>query len=109
MKRLFALTAILAVAATVALTGCGRPHTHEHEPTVAIPATLPGEICVVSGDKLGSMGDPVDYTHQGNTIRLCCAHCIEAFEKDPAKYVAALKAGKAPATHAPHHHDNGDH
>ena len=51
----------------------------------------PLTTCVVSGEKLGSMGDPVIVTHEGTEVRLCCASCIEKFEADPALYLEKLK------------------
>lgn len=61
----------------------------------AQPAT-----CVVSGEKLGSMGKPVSYVHKeagkpDRVITLCCTSCIDDFQKDPAKYLAKLDAAAA--------------
>ena len=53
--------------------------------------TYPIEICVVSEKKLGSMGDPVEYDHEGTTVKFCCDHCIPKFKEDPDTYVAKLK------------------
>jgi len=50
----------------------------------------PLDTCMVTGQKLGSMGDPVEYVYKNRLIRFCCAGCIDAFKKDPAKYVATL-------------------
>lgn len=60
-------------------------------------AKEPGETCIVSGEKLGSMGEPVEYIVANRLVRLCCAGCIKGFEKEPAKYLLALdqQAGAA--------------
>jgi YHS domain-containing protein len=50
----------------------------------------PLETCVVTGQRLGSMGDPVDYIYENHLVRFCCAGCVKAFEKEPAKYMAML-------------------
>lgn len=50
----------------------------------------PLETCVVSGQKLGSMGEPVEYVHDNRLVRLCCKGCISAVEKDPAKHLTEL-------------------
>jgi len=50
----------------------------------------PLDTCMVTGQKLGSMGDPVEYVHKNRLIRFCCGGCIDAFKKDPAKYLATL-------------------
>jgi YHS domain-containing protein len=53
-------------------------------------SSYPIDFCVVSGEKLGSMGDPIKYQHEGREVQFCCGGCIASFEKDPAKYLAAL-------------------
>lgn len=57
-------------------------------------ANYPVEICVVSGQKLGGMGEPVDYVVGNRLVRFCCGSCPAAFFKDPAKYLAKLDAAK---------------
>jgi hypothetical protein len=46
--------------------------------------------CVVSGEALGSMGDPVIIHHEGAEVRLCCKGCVKKFNADPAKYLEKL-------------------
>ena len=48
--------------------------------------------CPVSGDKLGEMGKPYILVYQGQEIKLCCSGCKKDFDKDPAKYVARIRA-----------------
>ena len=43
--------------------------------------------CIVTGNKLGSMGDPVSFQHAGKTYKVCCAPCIKKFNKNPEKYI----------------------
>lgn len=50
----------------------------------------PLDTCVVTGEKLGGMGDPVDYVFGDRLVRFCCAGCIKDFKADPAKYIAKL-------------------
>lgn len=52
----------------------------------------PLSTCVVSGDKLGSMGDAVDYVHGGRLIRFCCNGCIADFKSDPDKFLEMIDA-----------------
>ncbi len=57
----------------------------------------PVDICVTSGDKLGSMGKSPEYIYRvdGKPDRLlifCCDGCEEDFMKEPAKYLAVLDA-----------------
>ena len=55
-------------------------------------AVYPLKKCVVSGEALGSMGESVNYVHEGTLIKLCCDHCKPDLDKDPAKFVAMVKA-----------------
>lgn len=50
----------------------------------------PLETCIVSDEKLGEMGKPVVFTHEGQEIKLCCKSCKPKFEKDPATYLKKL-------------------
>lgn len=54
----------------------------------------PLKACVVSQEKLGSMGAPKDLVIAGRLIRLCCASCEKDVLKDPAKMVALVDAGR---------------
>jgi hypothetical protein len=51
----------------------------------------PLTTCVVSGEKLGGMGDPFIFMHEGTEVRLCCKSCKEDFDAEPAKFMAKLK------------------
>ena len=61
--------------------------------------SYPLDVCVVSDEKLGSMGDSPKYIYQvdGQPDRLvmfCCEGCEEDFLKAPAQYLAKLDAAK---------------
>jgi len=56
-----------------------------------VESGYPLDTCVVSGEKLGSMGEPFVITHEGTEVRFCCDGCLPKFKKDPAKYLAKLK------------------
>lgn len=68
------------------------PKTGADAKTAAKPYPL--EVCVVSGEKLGSMGKPFVFVHQGQEIKLCCDGCKPDFEKEPAKFLAKLAPKK---------------
>ena len=55
-------------------------------------ASYPLETCPISGEKLGAMGDPIDYVHETRLVRFCCKGCIKAFEKTPGKAMAQIDA-----------------
>lgn len=52
------------------------------------------DTCIVSDEKLGTMGDPVVFVYQGQEIKLCCKSCRKKFDKDPAKYLKKLAEAK---------------
>ena len=59
--------------------------------------SYPLQVCVVSDEKLGSMGDSPQYIYRvsGQADRLvvfCCDGCEEDFLKSPATHVAKLDA-----------------
>jgi YHS domain-containing protein len=75
----------------VSLTSHISEPSHDQAPAQegpSYPYTL--DTCPVSGEKLGSMGDPVVREYDGREVRLCCAGCIDAFEADKAKHWAAI-------------------
>lgn len=42
----------------------------------------PLDTCPISGQKLGSMGDPIVKKYDGREVRFCCGGCISKFEAD---------------------------
>ncbi len=57
--------------------------------------TYPTDVCVVSGEKLGAMGEAVDVVVKNQLVRLCCNGCKKSLAKDPDKYLAKLKEAAA--------------
>lgn len=58
----------------------------------------PLDICLVTGEKLDSMGGVVTVVADGQEYKFCCKGCIKDFNKDPAKYAKKLAdAAKAKA------------
>ncbi len=54
------------------------------------PGDYPLTTCVVSGEELGSMGEPIVREHNGTTVKFCCKSCLPKFDKDPDAYIAKL-------------------
>jgi hypothetical protein len=48
-------------------------------------------ICPVSGELLGSMGEPVKLDVQGREVWICCAGCEGTLRENPEQYFAKLK------------------
>lgn len=53
----------------------------------------PLKTCAVSGEALGSMGDPIDHVVGTKLVRLCCKGCVKGVERNPAKALAAVDEG----------------
>jgi len=49
-------------------------------------------VCPVSGEKLGSMGDPVVFIKDGKEIRLCCAGCQKKFDANAEAMIKDIDA-----------------
>ncbi len=87
-----ALIALLAGAASVTIVGC-KTHEHMHgSEASASGGSYPLTKCVVSGEDLGDK--PYVFTHNGQTVKLCCKDCLAKFDKDPDKYMAKIQAAK---------------
>lgn len=70
----------------------------------------PLETCVVSGQKLGTMGEPVERVYGNRLVRFCCKGCVAPFEKNPTEHIAKLDAAwKEMHEKHVHHHDGGNH
>jgi len=48
-------------------------------------------ICPVSGELLGSMGEPVKLDVEGREVWICCAGCEGTLRENPEQYFAKLK------------------
>lgn len=87
MKKLIPLLIASLLAATLWASA-------EDKQEAAKPYPL--EKCLVSDEKLGEMGKPYVFTHEGQEIKLCCKSCLKDFNKDPAKYLKKLDAAGKP-------------
>lgn len=51
----------------------------------------PVDTCVVSGAKLGSMGEPVELVAGTTLVRFCCEGCLPRFRASPGEFLAELR------------------
>ena len=81
--------AVCLAALLAAGPGLAAPTT---KPAAAAPATRPAadayplDLCPVSDEPITEMGKPLVKEIDGRTVKFCCAHCVEAFQKEPEKY-----------------------
>ena len=54
--------------------------------------SYPLQTCVISGEKLGGMGEPIDYVYQNRLVRFCCPGCKDEFLKDPQGHLKKIDA-----------------
>lgn len=60
----------------------------------------PLDVCPVSGNELGAMGEPYDHVHGTRLVRFCCGGCVDKFNEEPATYLAKIDAAAAAAAEA---------
>jgi len=72
------------------------PMTEQQKVAVAIANQ---KVCPVSGQPLGSMGDPISVTVGDDTVYVCCAGCVDKVKADFPKYLAMISGstGEVPA------------
>ncbi len=85
-RRAVLLFAVVPAALCASLLTAAAPEARTERQ--GDPYTL--STCPVSGESLGSMGDAVVKVYEGREVRFCCASCVVAFEKDPAKHFAKI-------------------
>ncbi len=51
----------------------------------------PSDVCIVTDNKLGSMGDPVVKVYGNREIKFCCRPCVKEFEEDQDRFLAKLE------------------
>jgi len=91
------LTPAIASAAAGGCGGCcavATPLADQAKPEAGAKA-YPLTTCIVTDEKLGEMGDPFVFVHQGQEIKLCCKSCKKKFDKAPETYLKKL--AQAPA------------
>ena len=94
MKLIKPLTTTVLVAAFLAAPFAGFAADSKPDKKDEKSKPYPLKTCVVSDEKLGEMGDPYVFTHEGREIKLCCKSCLKDFKKDTAKYVKKIEAAE---------------
>lgn len=75
---------IVLVAALV-LSACVSPKSGTVVP-------YPLDLCAVTGNRLGSMGNIITKIYGDREIKFCCRPCVKEFEADPDTFLEELDA-----------------
>lgn len=82
---------ITLAAIAIASVSCNKSENNTAASVTETSAKpYPLDTCIVSGEKLGSMGEPIIINHEGQEIKFCCDSCVPKFKKDPTKYLTKL-------------------
>lgn len=84
------LTALIGVFALASCGGTSDPHAGHNMSQASGVKPYTKDVCIVSDNKLGSMGDPITIVHEGQEVKFCCKPCVAKFKANPAKYLAKL-------------------
>lgn len=57
---------------------------------LAAAKPYPLDSCLVGGEELGSMGEPVVVVVGNQQVKLCCAHCLPELKENTAELLAKL-------------------
>ena len=90
MKKLLGVLAS-ALLAGLAFAGTNGSQAGDEQSVIAkqLPS-YPLSTCLVSGEPLTAMGEPMDVVHEGRLVRLCCKGCVKGLKKDPAAVLAKV-------------------
>jgi hypothetical protein len=87
LKTLIAAFSITALSGALSFAADAPPKADKAK-------SYPLTTCVVSGEKLGEMGAPHVFTHEGREVKLCCKSCLKDFNKEPAKFVKKIETAE---------------
>ena len=87
------MAAFTTVAVPIVSAEEAKPPVKEVKPEQKKESVKPYKLdtCIVSDEKLGEMGKPFVFTHEGQEIKMCCKKCKPKFDKDPALYLKKLE------------------
>ncbi len=81
---------ILTLMASALLASCAGSGTTATSSASSDVKPYTRNTCIVSDNKLGSMGTPITKVYADQEVKFCCKPCIAKFEKDPQKYLAKI-------------------
>ena len=100
MKRI-----LLTLTASLPLLLASAPAFAAEGATPETKKPYPLKTCVVTGEKLGEMGEPHVFAYKDQEIKLCCKDCLKKFNAEPEKYLKKMQeSAKAQEGHEGHNH-----
>ncbi len=81
-----AIVVLLLITAAIAWT----PPGEDDAAIVKQRPSYPLDTCVVSGEALDAMGEPLEYMHEGRLVRLCCKGCVRKLNAEPEQFLATI-------------------
>jgi hypothetical protein len=91
--RSLSLLSCAGVSLALTLLGAAAAYSAD-APAEAKPYPL--MTCVVSGEKLGTMGKPFVHSVEGREVQFCCKACLKEFNKDTKKFLKKLDDASKP-------------
>jgi hypothetical protein len=76
---------IITLVTTVLLASCAGTGTS------ATVKPYPLDTCIVTDNKLGSMGTPITKVYGDQQVKFCCKPCIAKFENNPERYLTKIR------------------
>ena len=76
---------ILTLLSAVVLASCAAPGGS------ASVKPYTADTCIVTDNKLGSMGTPVTKVYGNQEVKFCCKPCVAKFEKEPQRYLKKIQ------------------
>ncbi len=71
---------LAAVALVLGASACHR----------ASAKAYPFDVCLVSGEKLGSHGESYVFDRDGQEVKLCCESCLDEFNENADKLMKQI-------------------
>jgi len=86
----FGLSVALSSASAIAADASAKPTAEKKAADKGPAKPYPLDVCLVTDNDLGSMGDEQVMVYEGQIIKFCCKPCEKKFLKNPAKYLEKL-------------------
>lgn len=87
---------LLSLAGVTFALGLMSPMTASAADAPTPAKAYPLTTCVVSGEKLGTMGKPFVHSVEGREVQFCCKSCLKEFNKDTKKFLKKLDDASKP-------------